>query len=312
MKYCFLILFLLSASPVFPADTTALLVGVLRSDGVIIPFAAHDGSRWDTPWPAADTPADTTMKTLGALPKKWYAPLSAVPREWYVRTRTGNFHAARVDRPVVVKSRCSELWGLAADPVKNPERIPREPNSGITAKEGIALSRNVQVRAAVMVGKESGEWRSLQTAIREAFVAAEDKKGHPLSREAREREELTIPVLYRGAEESDGSSICYFEAVRNYVTAGLLPGTSPAGASILRGWLRRDRTGVLTFIRHDFSSGRFTAPREPALIPLGILNLGGKTLWVVQEQEQGSESYRILEMGRSEVRVIAEMFGGGC
>jgi hypothetical protein len=312
MKYFFLILFLFSTPPVFSADTSALLIGVVRSDGVIIPFASYDGSRWDTPWPAADTPVDTTLKTLDALPKKWYAPLVAAPREWYVRTRTGGFHAARVDRPVVVKSRCSELWGLAADPVKGSEDASREPQSGAVSKDGIALSRNIQIQPVAAVGKDSEEWRGLQSVIRAAFSAAENKKGHPLSPEVREREEFTLPVLFRGTEEADGSIIYYFEAGRNYVTAGLLPGTSPAGASFLRGWLRRDRAGALSFIQQNFTSERFSAPREPALVPLGILNPGGNALWVVQAQEQGSESYRILELGRTEVRVIAEMFGGGC
>lgn len=311
MKRCFLILILLSLSLSVSAETTAFLIGVLRSDGVIVPFASYDGSQWDTPWPAADSPADTTLKTLDAIPKKWFAPLETIPREWYIRTRTGGFQAMRVDRPAVVKSRRSDLWGLAADIVKNTENDPREPHSGIVLKDGIALSRNIQTRPVAALGKESEEWRIFQQVIREAFSTAEDKKGHPLSREVREREELTFPVMYRGTEAADGSAVCYFEASRNYVAAGLLPGTSPSGISILRGWLRRDRTGSISFIHREFSSERFIALREPACVPLGILNLGGNALWVVQEQERGSELYRILEVGRTEVRVIAEMFGGG-
>ena len=48
-------------------------VGVLRQDGIVIPFAAYDGRRWEAPWPA-----DLSMREM---------PISfdSIDREWWGR-----------------------------------------------------------------------------------------------------------------------------------------------------------------------------------------------------------------------------------
>jgi hypothetical protein len=51
-------------------------VGVLRRDGVIIPFAAYDGKRWSHHWPVPA--ADLTVPIdLRSLPSKWWGPAPA-------------------------------------------------------------------------------------------------------------------------------------------------------------------------------------------------------------------------------------------
>jgi hypothetical protein len=34
------------------ADSGAFTLGVLRRDGMVLPFAAYDGRQWQAPWPA--------------------------------------------------------------------------------------------------------------------------------------------------------------------------------------------------------------------------------------------------------------------
>jgi hypothetical protein len=311
----------LCLSPTLPAEENAFLAGMLRSDGIIIPFACHDGSRWETPWPEADAAIDTSLHALNALPKAWFAPLAAVPREWYIRTSNGGFRAVEAIRAVTVQSRCSTVIGLESSFISGKTGIPAAPQPGAipnrqadpgVSKGGIALSRNIQTRSVVSVGKESAEWRTLFAAIRNEFAQAEEKRGHPLPKETREREELVILSLHRGVPEPDGSVVCRFEAARNYVASALLPGTSPAGCARFSGWIRLDRTGSPSFIAKEFSLDRFVAPLEPVFLPVGIISLGGNSFWVAEERNRGSESYFILEVGRTEVRTVARAFGGGC
>ena len=47
-----------------------LLLGVMRRDGVIVPFAFFDGD-WSSPWPTGLQNLDLPV-TLDAVPKKWW------------------------------------------------------------------------------------------------------------------------------------------------------------------------------------------------------------------------------------------------
>jgi hypothetical protein len=226
-----------------------------------------------------------------------------------------------ITRAIAVQSLCSTIIGLESGYLSGKNDSPVIPRPGAVStrqtdpgvsKVGIALSRNMQTRSVASVGKESAEWRALFAAIRDEFAKDEEKRGHPLPRETREREELVMLSLHRGIPEPDGSVVCRFEAARNYVASGLLPGTSPAGCARFSGWIRLDRTGSPGFIEKEFSLDRFVAPLVPLLNPLGIITMGGISFWVAEERIRGSESYFILEVGRSGVRTVARALGGGC
>ncbi len=304
-----------------PAEEAAFLAGVLRSDGIIVPIAAFDGSRWETPWPEAGAVPDTAFASLDSLPREWYAPLAEVPREWYVRTESGGFRAAAVDRPVGIAAGDQTAVGLRTGLAGRPDR-PAETRSapfgtsprrsGSTSRPtGFVVSRNIETRAALPVGNGSSEWSTLVSAIRRAFDEAEEKRGHPLPAESRVREELRVLALFRAGTAPDGSSVYSFEAARDYVTAGLLPVTSPAGCSRLRGWIRRDRTGAPSFMEREFVLERFAAPLEPAILPLGTINTGAKTFLLARESNSGNDAYVVFEIERRGIRGVASAYTGG-
>src|SRR5687767_15673426 len=54
----------------FAQDRERITVGVMRLDGVAIPFAAYDGD-WSTPWPGSIRGMELPI-TLDAIPKKWW------------------------------------------------------------------------------------------------------------------------------------------------------------------------------------------------------------------------------------------------
>lgn len=53
--------------------TPAFMIGVMRRDGVIIPFAAHDGKRWSNAWPGPRLDLQVPI-TLSSVPKAWWGP----------------------------------------------------------------------------------------------------------------------------------------------------------------------------------------------------------------------------------------------
>src|SRR3982074_603076 len=78
---------LVAASGAADAPRTAFGVGVLRRDGVIIPFAAFDGKRWSSPWPAPQRDL-TVPVTLSGFPSRWWGPTGPL-EQWQATTAGG-------------------------------------------------------------------------------------------------------------------------------------------------------------------------------------------------------------------------------
>src|SRR4051794_28809270 len=55
------------------ADRPKFSVGVLRRDGVLLPFAAYDGRAWSFPWPNAGSDIPLPI-SLADVPAKWFGP----------------------------------------------------------------------------------------------------------------------------------------------------------------------------------------------------------------------------------------------
>src|SRR5712692_158569 len=54
-----------------------LTVGVLRRDGIVIPFATFDGKRWRRDWPEPRQRVDVPA-TLSSVPSRWWGPLKPI------------------------------------------------------------------------------------------------------------------------------------------------------------------------------------------------------------------------------------------
>src|SRR5690242_19293191 len=73
------------------AGSERFTLGVMRADGILLPFAAFDGKNWTTPWPAENRRIDgrpiDLPENLQAVPREWWG--KDVPAEWRVWPRTG-------------------------------------------------------------------------------------------------------------------------------------------------------------------------------------------------------------------------------
>src|SRR5689334_2964035 len=77
-----LALALVSVSTAQSAEDQRFTLGVMRGDGVMLPFAAYNGSRWSTPWPSG-IGAGVTQElpaNLEAVPDDWWG--SRIPAHW--------------------------------------------------------------------------------------------------------------------------------------------------------------------------------------------------------------------------------------
>src|SRR5690349_24999088 len=69
------LLLLLLATPFRPIsgadETSPFVVGALRRDGIVIPFAVFDGKNWSAPWPA-DLNVNDQPTPVADIPRAWW------------------------------------------------------------------------------------------------------------------------------------------------------------------------------------------------------------------------------------------------
>ena len=147
-----------------------LLLGVMRRDGVIVPFAFFDGD-WSSPWPTGLQNLELPV-TLDAVPKKWWGgEMAAAWAFWPI----GKSESVRVTpiAPAVVMAGRERRLGLrtgvsSGEPLPTPFELP-------FPKEGLAVTGDVKVEPIPIVSGLSAAWREMAATLQEDALAAEQK-----------------------------------------------------------------------------------------------------------------------------------------
>ena len=280
--------------------------GVLRRDGIIIPFAAFDGKQWRNAWPI---PAlePTIPIDLRAIPSRWWGPTPALDH-WQAWTG-GEPQNLRVVQPDWVEAHCLRQIGLRTD------YRPAEPAPPRTEqpypKDGLVLSPAQLVEPIAIVPPESEEARGLSHALHEAFNkaerATEDEWGHPVSRRAREGRPPDLDAIYAFG---DHPRIYYVEAMRRYRLLGQTSAECEA-VGFGTGWFAKDG--------HTVSPLRMTVDllncdRRDAnyMLPLGGMQIAGKLYWLAQFAGWNNERYVVVEVKPKTVETVVSTWGGSC
>ena len=121
------------------AASGVFAVGVLRRDGVIVPFAAFDGKRWSNTWPP---PALELTVPIGlrAVPSKWWGPARKPLETWQARLMPSDdaTRTLTVVQPDWVEAHCQRQIGLRTDYV--PAAAVPPPTTQPYPKDGVAVS----------------------------------------------------------------------------------------------------------------------------------------------------------------------------
>jgi hypothetical protein len=281
-------------------------VGVLRSDGVIIPFAAFDGKRWSSPWPPPQF--DLTIPiTLSSVPSRWWGPTRAL--EIWQALAGPDPRTLRVVQPDWVNVHCVRQIGLRTDYL--PPTPPPPPTEQPYPKDGLAVSPPQAVERVEIVPWTAAEPRSFAPALTEAFNEAErpveDRYGHPISRRAREGVEPTIEAVYAfGA----APRVYYVEASRSYRRLGRNRDECDA-LGFGTGWFVRDGAG---FRPLNMAVDLLPCDRSGAsyMLPLGVMRLAGRLFWIAQFSGWDHERFVVIEIKPKTVEVAVTVWGGGC
>lgn len=277
-------------------DGAPFLVGVLRRDGVVSPFASFDGKDWNAPWPI-DLSAVEVPISLDAVPRKWWGKSGPVERmsAWADGVNRGAF---RLARPTVMRLMCSSHLGLTSD-YQSPQPPPPllvQPYP----KDGLAVSGTQPVRPIESIEPGAADWVRAEALLRQPFDKAEDQAidaftawNHPVRRNDRRKLPIEIEALYRAPMDEPGWTTYYIEAIRRYP-----PGLDDDGCELVTstsGWMvvgaGQGAKEKLTLAAHVTYCDRRGVSY---MLPLGLINVRGRTYWAYQLSGYGRESYGIV------------------
>jgi hypothetical protein len=284
----------------------AFAVGVLRRDGVILPFAVFDGKKWSSPWPGPT--GDLTVPIdLRAVPKGWWG-VGAPLEMWQIAPGDGA-GAARIVQPDWVNIHCARYVGLRSD-YQPPQPAPPRTTQPYP-KDGLAVSPPHAIDRVEILPPASPELRALLPAVHTAFNDAErdveSQYGHPISRRAREGIAPTVEAVYA---YGDSPRVYYVEALRPYRQLGQQVGDCSAVGSGT-GWFVRSggEVRLLTMVVDILNCDRQSASY---MLPLGVVRLNDRLFWLAQFSGWDHERYVVLEVKKKSVDVVVNRWGGSC
>jgi hypothetical protein len=308
-RACIAVGFLLTVGASLIAAAAPRIVfgaGVLRRDGIIIPFAAFDGKQWRNAWPAPTLEPTVPIDVRG-IPSRWWGPTPSLDH-WQAWTG-GEPQNLRVLQPDWVEAHCLRQIGLRTD------YRPAEPAPPLTEqpypKDGLAVSPAQPVEPIAIVRPESEEARGLLLAVHEAFNkaerATEDAWGHPVSRRAREGRAPDLDAIYAFG---DHPRIYYVEAIRRYRLLGQAIADCEA-VGFGTGWFAKDGNTVNPL---RMTVDLLNCERRGAnyMLPLGAMRIAGKLYWLAQYAGWNNERYVVVEIKPKTVEAVVSAWGGSC
>jgi hypothetical protein len=281
-------------------------VGVLRRDGLLIPFATFDGKRWRSDWPAAQVNL-TVPINIGSIPSTWWG--TPGPRDTWQAWIDGAPSSLRVVQPDWVEIQCARRITLRTDYRAAAAAPP--PTIQPYPKDGIAVSPAQPIEPIDVAPLDGRDAHELGPPLLEAFNRAERDTesgyGHPVSAKRRERVEPTVEALYAFGTTP---RVYYVEAVRSYRAVGQAAGECLAvGAGT--GWFVREGAVVrpllmrVDLLNCERGGGSY-------MLPLGALRIGPRLFWFAQFSGWDHERYVVIEITSKRAEAVVSAWGGGC
>lgn len=296
-------------------SSTHLNLGVMRADGVLLPFASFDGDDWKASWPT-DLFSQTLPATVSSIPRAWWG--GAEPSEWRVFPPDGGPpQPFKVQAPTMIVAGRERRLALRTDRSAAPVTVP--PFVLPYPKIGLAVAGDPDLKPIADISRtEAGAGRQFLATLGQAINSAEDRTvggllsytswRHPVNQKARARSEASLEAWYSTPLVEQGARVSYIEAVKRYP-----PGPEDKGCGLetfVTGWVNHSD-------KQEKPRARLTAAvvycdREGAsyMLPFGQITIRNRVYWVYQMSGRDHEWYAVAEATPSRVRVVAEYLAG--
>ena len=294
-------------------DRLKFNLGVLRRDGVLLPFVSFDGRGWNIQWPDADAPVALPI-SLADVPVKWFGPVGPAAA-WTAWFADGTTRKLAIGKPLQVAVFCSGHLALTTD-YRGGDIDPREPT---VPKDALAITGNVEVApittisllapaAALLVKDFTDRFNESEKLAAGAFESWK----HPWSADERKTFPIELEAFYRATESRPGGTdfrTTYVEMVRRFPAR---PEDNGCGLiTYARGWMtevagKKPVTSLATRVTYcDRDQVAF-------MQPLGRLRINKDSYWVYQMSSWRDETYFVARVSQDGVRPVVAVSGGSC
>ena len=299
--------------PVAGQPRDQFLLGVMRRDGVILPFAAFDG-RWSMPWPSSLRNVELPA-TLADVPAPWWG--GERPQDWTLYPPQGGSTRVTGSALVTVLVGREKRLGIGTDFVSADAPAPLFELP--YPKEGLALAGRGAIERIPHISRYTPMWKELPAILRDDMDEAERlaigrvrnaaQWTHPVKEPERRRVTAQLEAWYSAQLVQPGFSVSYIEAVKKYP-----PGPEDDGCGLetfISGWVHANarqpapRTNLSAQITYCDRS------RVSYMLPLGSVLANHRTHWVFQLSSWEREWYAVVEVTPGRTRYVVEFFGGG-
>ncbi len=302
----------LLAVPLLAAnDPRAFTLGVLRRDGILVPFATYDGARWRNVWPQPRKQANVPI-SMRDVPAAWWGATGLQTR-WTLTPVSGAHRPLTLVSPVWMGAQCQMNIGLRTDYQARP--VGRlEPNQPYP-KDGVATTGMQPLEPIEVLDEKTAEWTKISDSLQPYFNDAENVAierwrswKHPYTQAERAKIRATVEVLCRSSYQGPGTALYYLEAIKRY------PKRDGSGkcdvVTFASGWVR---VGAFVWEMHvEAAATSCRLDGVSFMLPLGLLRLDKHPLWVVQWGGWAEERYEVLEIGPTNVTSVISTPGGNC
>lgn len=270
-------------------------LGVVRTDGTIVPFAQYDRGRWRDLWSATERGGYQLPITLADVDDDWWGHVSPAST-WQLWKPSAASQPLTVSGLRPVSTPCGVTVGLTTDyqppaPTPPPEVAPYP-------KAGLVTTAAITFEPIAPVGRGSETWQRVNGAIERSFDGLEMRQlfgmrwGHPIPSDERRRAPVNLNVLLHVT----GSRFHYFETTREYRDPEPPDDAPPCGlVTYVSGFLWENGRGELVPVSINTLVSYCHLEEAIYLWPLGVITESGRGYWVVQTAGWTGEAYGVIE-----------------
>jgi hypothetical protein len=298
----------------------AFALGILRRDGMLMPFGAFDGKHWRNVWPVPGQSVNMPIVTAD-IPKGWWPDKQPLMDWTLVPIGAKNTPTASTVRVTGINwflAGCQQAVGLRTD--YKPAILPPPPRVHPYPKDALAVSGDVRIDPIELVAPTDKVAQMFTAMLSEAVIRREEVAvarlttsgwTHSYTQPEREKTPVQLEALYRVRQGADGRDLHYFEAVKRYFLPkdptvdlkALVPRAKQTQKleqscdliTFAWGWFTTKPEGrvdnLLTKVlitSCDYKNARF-------MLPLGTVTINDEHLWIVQWSNPTSESYMVID-----------------
>ena len=304
MRQCTAILLAFGVLCIAPAQLSAqspqgLLLGLLRVDGIALPFARYSEGAWSR------LPFDSIPAAFDVIAESWYLLPSRSPAQPMQRLVSGPlvyFDPSNSDS-------WYEAWGQVTD------YAPRSISSGYpAARVGVLLSDSVSatpMRRIEVAPLQQRIVRLLRPAFRrleplETARALREHSGvlptrHPTSDTDRAKTAIQVRQLWRSEGTASGARVLYVVAEKRYPVEGR--DFECDAVSLLHGWIV-EREERLELITPELILSNGTEMEDRTAEPFALLTIGERDFLIVEWSLYEGTERDVLELSASGVASV--------